>query len=104
MDDAVKEELETDTIANVAAIIGMLQGEITAAHFPQDALADLEKIGIFGPDYIENLKNMVDYTNKELGTAASLSVLSSLLGCKILVFDSDRFNDIFDIKEGSYLQ
>ena len=105
MDDTVDQpELDINEIANVAAIMGLLQGELSAAHFPHQSLAELQAIGVLEDDYAENVVTFFEFANKEMGTNILLSVMQSLFACRIFTFDSERFGEIFEPTEGSHLQ
>lgn len=97
-------ELDNNDIANVAALIGMIQGQISPAHFPQDVLEEIQDMGVLEEDYTENVIALFKHVNEALGTQIFISVFQALIGCKILQFDSEKFAEYFEPTEGSYLQ
>lgn len=97
-------ELSSDDIANVAALIGLVQGQLSPAHFPQDVLAEIQDMGVLEEDYVENVIALFKHVNPALGTQIFISVFQALLGCRILEFNSERFEEFFEPTEGSYLQ
>lgn len=94
-----KVELLLEYGGYIAAVIGYLQGVLSAEDLGHEALTSLHENGILGADPAENFAQLSLKLADEIGTDMLLNSLLNLMVNNILVIDEDSFDQFYVAQE-----